>query len=185
MTGELDLKKDTETFLGATTTSNEALEKFHYHPSIKQIRETFNNYEKFVFEEAKEDQVREEILFLDGSTTTPAGDIPIDVLKLTLDVHLSAILKVVNLSRRNDCFPNDLKSAEVSPIFKKDNGLQKENYRLVSVLPHALKVFDRIMYIKINDFIENKLSALVFRKNRSIRHCLVSMIENWKNTVKR
>ena len=55
ITAELDLKKDTETFLGTTTTLDEVLEKFQYHPRIKQIRETFNNNEIFSFTEVTED----------------------------------------------------------------------------------------------------------------------------------
>ena len=70
----------------------------------------------------------------DGSKATTVGDIPVDILKLTVGVHLSTITKVINLSLRNNCFPNDLKSVEMRPIFKKDNNLKKENYRPVSVL---------------------------------------------------
>ena len=69
----------------------------------------------------------------------------------------------------NSCFPNDVKLAEVIPFFKNDNSLEKENYRPVSVLSHVSKVFERIMYTQIRNFIENKLSALLtgFRKNYS------------------
>ena len=87
-----------------------------------------------------------------------------------MDVHLSTITKVINLSLRNVCLPNDLKSTEVSPIFnKKDNDLKKENYRSVSAIPHVSK---RIMYTQINDFMEGKLSTLLagFKKNHSTQH---------------
>ena len=47
--------------------------------------------------------------------------------------------KVLSLSLKNSCFPNNLKSAEVSPIVKKDNNLEKENYRPVSNLPYVSK----------------------------------------------
>ena len=55
---ELDLKKDTETFLDTTITLDEVLEKFQYNPSIKRIRETIHNSGKFSFTEVTEDQVR-------------------------------------------------------------------------------------------------------------------------------
>ena len=54
--------------------------------------------------------------------------------------------KIVNLSFKNNCFPEDLKLAEVSPVFKKDDDLDKENYRLVNVVFHVPKVFERIVY---------------------------------------
>ena len=49
------------------------------------------------------------------------GDIPADMLKVTLDIHLSLITKIINLSFENGCFPDDLKLAEVGPIFKKND----------------------------------------------------------------
>ena len=41
------------------------------------------------------------------------------------------------------------------------------------------------MYIKIENFMEDKLSKLLpgFRKNHSTQHCLVNMLEKWKNTL--
>ena len=54
--------------------------------------------------------------------------------------------KIVNLSFENNCFPEDLKLAEVSPVFKKNDDLDKENYRLVNVVFHVPKVFERIVY---------------------------------------
>ena len=41
---------------------------------------------------------------------------------------------------RNGSFPDDLKAAEVGPIFFKNDDLEKENYRPFSVLPHMSKV---------------------------------------------
>ena len=53
----------------------------------------------------------------------PAGDIPAYLLKVTLDVHLSLVTKIINLPLENGCSPDDLKLAEVRPIFKKIIGL--------------------------------------------------------------
>ena len=51
------------------------------------------------------------------------------MLKSTTDVHVSLLTKIINSSIRNGCFPDELKAAEVTPIFKKNDGLDKENYR--------------------------------------------------------
>ena len=58
------------------------------------------------------------------------------------------------------CFPDDLKTAESSPFFKKNDMLDKESYRPVSVLSHMLNVFERIMYIQVESFMKDKLSKL-------------------------
>ena len=47
------------------------------------------------------------------------GDIPADIRKVTLDIHLSLITKIINLLFENASFPDDLKLAEVSSIFLK------------------------------------------------------------------
>ena len=92
---------------------------------------------------------------------------------------------MINLSLRNGCFPDDLKAAEVSPIFLKNDDLEKENYRPASVLPHMSKFFERMMYTQIEIFMEHKLSKLLtgFRKNHSIQHCLTNLLQKWKNTL--
>ena len=110
---------------------------------------------------------------LDGTKSTPVGDIPDGMLKSTIDIHTSILTKIINLSLRNGCFPDDLKAAEVRPILKKNDDSENENYRPASVLLHMSKVFERIMYTQIETFMEDKLSKLLtgFRKNYSTQHC--------------
>ena len=107
------------------------------------------------------------------------------MLQVTLDIHLSLIMKIINLSFENGCFPDDLKLAEVSPIFKKNDDPDKENYIPVSVLFNRSKVFKKIMCSQIDAFMQDKLSNLLtgFRKNHSTQHCLMYMLENWKNML--
>ena len=89
--------------------------------------------------------MRKFIMNIDGSKATAVGDIPTDMLKQTIDIHLPIITQIMNMSIDNNCYPDDLKFAEVSPVFKKKDDLDKENYRPVSVLSHVSKVFKRIM----------------------------------------
>ena len=129
--------------------------------------------------------VCEVILSLDASKATPVGDIPADILKSTVDIHLPFIIKIINVSFENGRFVDELKLAKVSPIFKKNDDLDEENYRPVSVLSHVPKVSEKIMYMQIDTFMRDKLSKLLtgFRKNHSTQHCLMSMLEMWKNTL--
>ena len=164
---------------------NDILENLIFHPSIDKIRKTYESDKKFSFQQVTEEHVRQVILSIDGSKATPVGDIPADMLKVTLDIHLSLITKIINLSFENGCFPDDLKLAEVSPIFKKNDDLDKGNYRRVIVLFNVLKGFERIIYRQIDAFMQDKLLNLLtgFRKNHSTQHCLMYMLENWKNML--
>ena len=42
-----------------------------------------------------------------------------------------------------------MKYAEVTPIHKKDDKTDKENYRPISILPNLSKVYERLMYNQI------------------------------------
>ena len=104
------------------------------------------------------------------------------MLKQTIDIHLPVMTQIINISIDNNFYPDDLKLAEVSPVFKKKDDLDKENYRPASVLSHVSKVFERIMYQQIEYFMKDALSNLLtgFRKNHSTQHCLTRMLEKWK-----
>ena len=139
ITKSLDLKKNDDLSLNLIDPKNinDILEKHNYHPSVHEISQTFMTNEKFSFQFMTEDQVREEIMNLDSSHATPIGDISVDTLKSTVDIHLPFITNRINLSIEKGCFPEELKIAEFSPILKKRDGLDKENYKPVSVLPRV------------------------------------------------
>ena len=128
--------------------------------------------------------MRKFIMNLDGSKATPAGNIPTDMLKQTIDIHLPIMTQIINMSIDKNCYPDDLKLLEVNPVFKKEDDLDKKNYRPTSVLFHVSKDFERIMSERIEGFMKDKLSNLLtgFRKNHNTQHCLMSMLERWKKT---
>ena len=70
-------------------------------------------------------------------------------------------------------------------MYKKQDPLKKENYRPISLLPHVSKVFERILYTQINNYMQNKLSKYVtgFRKSHGTQHSLMIMLEKWKNVL--
>ena len=78
-----------------------------------------------------------------------------------------------------------MKAVEVTLTFKKNDDLDKENYRPVSIFASCVKIIERVMYIQIENFMQGKLSKLLtdFRKKHSTQHCLVNMLEKWKNTL--
>lgn len=123
--------------------------------------------------------MRKIVLKLDSFKATPVGDIPVNMLKSTVDMHLPFITKILNLSFEKNHFTDDLKLAEVSPVFKKYDDLDEEHYRNVSVLSYVSKVFERIVYNEIDSFMKDKLSKLLtgFRKNHNTQLCLMCMSE--------
>ena len=94
--------------------------------------------------------MRKFITNLDGSKATPVGDIPTNMLKQTIDIHFPIMTQIINTSVENNCYPDDLKFAEVSPVFKKKDYLDRENYRPVNVLSHVSKEGLRKNYVPTN-----------------------------------
>ena len=82
-------------------------------------------------------------------------------------------------------FPDDLKLADITPVFKRKDSLHKVNYRSVSVLPSISKVFKKLMQKQMSGYISNYLSPNLcgYRKDFSSQRALLSLIENWKNIL--
>ena len=113
------------------------------------------------------------------------GCILITILKDCVDVYLNDLTNSVNHSLQLSVFPQKLKQAEVIPLYKKLDPLNKENYRPVSLLLHLSKVFERIIYKQINNYMEDKLTKCLtgFRESHGTQHSRMTMLENWKRGI--
>ena len=63
---------------------------------------------------------------------------------------------LLNLSITQGVFPNELKLAKIIPLYKAGNKSSIDNYRPISVLPYFSKLYERIMYNRVIQFIEIK-----------------------------
>ena len=80
--------------------------------------------------------VKKEILNLPSKKATRKGDTPAKILKNSINTYLSELTILITNSLKKGIFPDDLKLADITPIFKKEDSLHKETYRPVSILPH-------------------------------------------------
>ena len=78
--------------------------------------------------------------------------------------------KILKTSLEKVCFPNQINLAEATPVFKKEDELSKENYRPISVVSHAFKIFEKIVFKGL-------------RKNHSSQNDLLNMIEKLKHDL--
>ena len=111
--------------------------------------------------------------------------IPVSILINSIDTYLSILTDIIKDSIKNGVFPDKLKLAEVILLFKKADPFDKPNYRPVSLLSHVSKVFERIIYNQINEYIEPFSSKLLteFRKNHNTQHSLLKMLESFKEAL--
>ncbi|KAK3087111.1 hypothetical protein FSP39_001840 [Pinctada imbricata] len=80
-------------------------------------------------------------------------------------------------------FPEKLKTAKVTPIYKKGDKSDPGNYRPISILPTISKLFERHIttqmydYLKENDLLMKEQSG--FRKSHSCQTALTKLTEKW------
>ena len=94
------------------------------------------------------------------------------------------MIGIINSSIRNRTFPEELKLAEVNPLFKKADPFVQVNYRPVSLLSHVSKVHKRIIYNQISTYFGLYFSSLLtrFHKNNN-QHSLLKMFLLWKEVL--
>ena len=121
---------------------------------------------------------------LDRSKTVGPYSIPIKLLKILgsrISTHLS---QIINSSFSSGTFPDVLKIAKITPIFKKGSKTDKNNYRPISVLSVFSKIFEKLMYTRLYKYLDvhNILCSQQygFRANHSTSHALISITEEIK-----
>ena len=103
-------------------------------------------------------------------------------LKANENFFAEAICFYFNKSSENGKFPNRLKLANITPVFKEGVRTSKDNYRPVSILSAFSKMFERLLSRQLLDFFDYILSKFQcsFRKGYGTQHCLLLMLEIWK-----
>ena len=74
---------------------------------------------------------------------------------------------------------NDLKYADVTPVFKKDDKFDKSYYQPIESLPKLSKLYEGIMQNQVYPNLNKLFSKYQcgFQNWFSARHCLIRMIE--------
>ena len=103
-------------------------------------------------------------------------DIPTKIIKQNADIFSEFFFANINHSTNNNTFPEQLKLADVKPIFKKNSRTDKENYRPVSILPNISKIYERCLYKQLYDYFDVIFSRnqCGFRKGFSVVNCLLN-----------
>ena len=153
-----------------------AIMKWRNHPSVLAITAVPENRERFTLSSVTLADVAKEISILDSSNAMQKADLPVKLLKGNKDFFATYIAKYFNDSLKSAKFPNCLKLASITPVFKKNVCASKNNYRPVSVLPVISKIFERIIICnQLSAFFEEIFSKFQcgFRKGYSTQHCLL------------
>ena len=119
-----------------------------------------------------------------GDSKSVGGEIPIEIL-MESEFTFEILTNYVNKSIETGCFPNSLKEANITSIFKKDDPLDKSNYRPVRILPLISKVYERLIYNQLLEYTEKNLSHIScgFRKAHSTQCALFKLLQSWQKEL--
>ena len=161
-----------------------AISKFSDHPSVIKIKEVFGNSSSFQFTEIDTETVHKLVMSLNDKKATSC-DISAKILKTSADICSFPLKNCFNSSLNTARFPEGLKWASITPVFKKGDSASVENYRPISILPTVSKVFERIMADQLTSFFESRFSGLLcgFRKGRSTQHALLRLLNHWQKAL--
>ena len=133
------------------------IRSFEKYSSILKIKELNSGF-RFSFENVSLEDVTRE---LDISKASQLLDIPTKIIKQNADIFSEFFYVNINHSINNSTFPEQLKWANVKPVFKKNLRNVKENYRPVNILPNISKIYERCLYTQLYDYFD-----VIFSRNQ-------------------
>ena len=118
---------------------------------------------------------------LNPKKATVCDQIPAKLLKQASLQIVPVISNIINKALDKGTFPNNLKKAEVIPVYKKSDKFNQSNYRPVSILPILAKVFERFQPTRSLPFLNTVFSCHLsaFRQGYGCQDTLLTPIENW------
>ena len=162
---------------------------------IKSTGKEYHEYlkdpiEKSVFLSPVIDDEIIKIITKFNQTKSPGHDnIGNNIIKRIAKEISKPLAIVFNLSITTGKVPNQLKSAKVIPIYKKDGAEIYSNYRPVSVLPSFSKILERLIFNRCVDHLEKhdilNEKQFGFRKNHSTYMAIIELIDKINNAVEK
>ena len=155
--------------------------EFSAHPSIQAIAEENrrkNAIHNFNFKYTNKTSTINARKACGHDTITPR------LLKESASAISGPLAELMNESIKQCKYPSRWKMGPVTPLFKKNDELSKENYRHVTVLPALNNVFEKPLTSRLDQFYSEILSDYIsaYRRHYSCETSLVRLTEDWKHS---
>ena len=108
---------------------------------------------KFKFQAVSVSKVHGLLLSLNPCKATGIDKIPAKIIRVASPIIADSLTKIFNKAIRNECVPHDWKIARVIPLHKKSPRNLLNNYRPISILPIASKVFEKVLYEQLYNYL--------------------------------
>ena len=106
---------------------------------------------------------------------------PIKIMKIISEIISIPLACIINKSLSNGIVPDTLKLARVTPIYKEGTKTNISNYRPISVLPAISKIFEKVVYKQLYQYLELNSyltdNQFGFRANKSTTHAILNLTQ--------
>ena len=109
-----------------------------------------------------------EINNLDVTRSNPVNIISAKHLKDYIDICGIVLHETINYGILNSVFDDSMKLADLTHVHKKDDTVNKRNYRPISGLPSGSKIFERIIQGKTGNFVDKLLSPYLYGYRKGV-----------------
>ena len=200
--GELaNLKKTKNTFPSEIVTDNDVIDdpqkiykafNVHFATIGEKIGKNIKSHEStppllpnspnsFFFSSATPEEIYSLIGNIKIKKAVRENDIDNKLLKLSNTIISPFLSSIFNSCIQQEEFPYSLKIAEVAPVFKKGDSNLLTNYRPISILSQISKIFEKLIYNRINNYLEKyhliSDEQFGFRQNSSTSHAISNIYE--------
>ena len=131
------------------------------HPSIEAIKHHMSHLDNFDFKEISQNDIRMLLKGLNPKKSPGNDHVPPKLLNIAAEEMSIPLTPLINSSIRTASFPDQLKLAELSPLFKNNDSLLTGNYRPVSVLTCISKVFETVYHDQLYEYFREILASLL------------------------
>ena len=162
----------------------------NFSKTILNSSKSFKNFLKnsslnsFLLKATSEDEVHKLISQLNKGKALGPLSIPVTILKDNVNILSTSLRFIINRPFEHGVFPGSLKTAQVTPVHKKEDTLTITNYHPISLLSVFSKILEKSMYNRIYSFLCNykliNTTQLGFWSKHSTEHALISLIETIK-----
>lgn len=136
---------------------------------------------------ATTDEVTKIIDNLDPNTSSGIDGISTKAVKSVKKLIVIPLTKCINDCLNRGVFPDSLKIARVSPILKSGSKFDPCNYRPISVLPVISKIFEKVIYSRLETYLNSKdfffKKQYGFRPKTNTLSATVDLVTKIKNKI--
>ena len=121
------------------------------------------------------------------NTKEGINNIPVTMFKRFSGVYVGVLCNIINLSFRTGTFPDILKIARITPVFKKGDRTNIANYRPIAIVPFISKILEKCLSSRLYSFLDRNSilsgSQFGFRSGLSTSDAISNLVEHLYETL--